>query len=190
MCIRDSAWPIPGTPGLEHRIGGIEKDALTGNISYDPANHDRQTRLRAEKIERVAQDIGPLDLLGEERGEVLVVGWGGTFGALRQAVTGLIAQGKKVSHAHLRWLSPLEPGLAKIIGNFDRVLCPELNMGQLRSVLRDRFLIDVVGLNKIAGLPFQVREVTRAIEALLAAPGASSSASPSGSDSQLPPTRV
>ncbi|MDB4952645.1 MAG: pyruvate flavodoxin/ferredoxin oxidoreductase domain protein, partial [Myxococcales bacterium] len=161
------AWVIPGTPGLEHRIGGIEKDALTGNISYAPENHEKQTHVRAAKIARIAQDCGELDLGGAESGDVLVVGWGGTYGALRQAQQGLVAQGKKVSHAHLRWLSPLEPGLAKVIKNFKHVLVPELNMGQLRTILRAEFLIDCVGLNKVQGMPFKVREVTDAIEKLL-----------------------
>jgi 2-oxoglutarate ferredoxin oxidoreductase subunit alpha len=161
-------WVIPGTPGLEHRIGGIEKDALTGNISYAPDNHEKQTKVRAEKVQRVAQECGELDLCGAESGDVLVVGWGGTYGALRQAVQGLQAQGKKVSHAHLRWLSPMEPGLAKVIRNFKHVLVAELNMGQLRTVLRAQFALDCVGLNKIQGQPFKVREVTTAIEALLA----------------------
>ncbi len=158
------SWVIPGTPGLEHRIGGIEKDALTGNISYAADNHEQQTRVRAEKIERVAQDIGELDLAGAESGDVLLVGWGGTYGALRQAQQQLAAQGKQVSHAHLRWLSPLEPGLAKIIHNFKRVIVAELNMGQLRQVIRATFLIDAIGLNKIQGQPFKVREVLDAIE--------------------------
>jgi 2-oxoglutarate ferredoxin oxidoreductase subunit alpha len=161
------AWVIPGTPGMEHRIGGIEKDALTGNISYAPENHEKQTYVRAEKIARVAQDCGELDLAGAESGDVLVIGWGGTFGSLRQAQQSLVAAGKKVSHAHLRWLSPLEPGLAKIIKNFKRVLVAELNMGQLRTILRAEFLIDCQGLNKIQGQPFKVREVTDAIEKLL-----------------------
>src|SRR5215467_3847203 len=158
------SWVIPGTPGLEHRIGGIEKDALTGNISYAPDNHEKQVRVRAEKIERVAQDVGELDLSGGESGDVLLVGWGGTYGALRQAQQQLAAQGKQVSHAHLRWLSPLEPGLAKIIHNFKRVIVAELNMGQLRQVLRATFLVDAIGLNKIQGQPFKVREVLDAVE--------------------------
>ena len=161
------AWVIPGTPGMEHRIGGIEKDALTGNISYAPENHEKQTYVRAEKIARVAQDCGELDLAGPDSGDVLVIGWGGTFGSLRQAQQTLAAQGKKVSHAHLRWLSPLEPGLAKVIKNFKKVLVAELNMGQLRTILRAEFLIDCIGLNKIQGLPFKIVEVTEAIEALL-----------------------
>jgi 2-oxoglutarate ferredoxin oxidoreductase subunit alpha len=158
------AWVVPGTPGLEHRIGGIEKDAKTGNISYVPENHEKMVRLRAEKVARVAQDIGELDLYGGDSGDVLVIGWGGTFGAIRQAVQHLQAQGKKVSHAHLRWLSPIEPGLAKIIKNFKRVVVAELNMGQLRTLLRAEFLVDVVGINKIQGQPFKVRELIDAID--------------------------
>jgi 2-oxoglutarate ferredoxin oxidoreductase subunit alpha len=161
------AWVIPGTPGLEHRIGGIEKDALTGNISYAPENHEKQTHVRADKIQRIAQDIGELDLSGPQSGDVLLVGWGGTYGALRQAQQSLLAQGKAVAHAHLRWLSPLEPGFAKIVHNFKHVLVAELNMGQLRHVIRAELLIDAVGLNKIQGLPFKVREVVEAIEKLL-----------------------
>jgi 2-oxoglutarate ferredoxin oxidoreductase subunit alpha len=171
------AWVVPGTPGLEHRIGGIEKDALTGNISYAPENHEKQTKVRQEKVDRVAQDIGELDFSGPESGDVLVIGWGGTYGALRQAQQTLAAQGKKVSHAHLRWLSPLEPGLAKVIHNFKHVIVAELNMGQLRAVLRDRFLIDVVGLNKIQGLPFKVREIIVAIDKQLEMAPASTSSS-------------
>jgi 2-oxoglutarate ferredoxin oxidoreductase subunit alpha len=166
------AWVIPGTPGLEHRIGGIEKDSLTGNISYAPDNHEKQTFARAEKVARVAQDIGELDLSGGESGDVLVVGWGGTFGALRQAQQLLAQQGKQVSHAHLRWLSPLEPGLAKIINNFKRVIIAELNTGQLRQMIRATFLIDALGLNKIQGQPFKVREVVDEIEKLLEAKSA------------------
>ena len=158
---------IPGTPGLELRIGGIEKDALTGNISYAPENHEKQTHVRANKVARIAQDVGELDMYGDEAGDVLVIGWGGTFGALRQGVQTLQGQGKKVSHAHLRWLSPLEPGLAKVIRNFKHVLVAELNMGQLRTILRAEFLIDCIGLNKIQGQPFMVREIIEAIDNLL-----------------------
>ncbi|HVV88047.1 MAG TPA: 2-oxoacid:acceptor oxidoreductase subunit alpha [Kofleriaceae bacterium] len=162
------AWVVPGTPGMEHRIGGIEKDALTGNISYEPNNHERQVKTRAEKVQRVTQELHDLDLRGEASGDVLVIGWGGTFGALRQAVDELRHQGRRVSHAHLRWMSPLEPGLAKIIRNFKQVLVAELNMGQLRAVIRSTFLVDAVGLNKIQGQPFKVREVVAAVEQLLA----------------------
>jgi 2-oxoglutarate ferredoxin oxidoreductase subunit alpha len=170
------AWVVPGTPGLEHRIGGIEKDALTGNISYDPANHEKQTKIRAEKVARVVQEIGAPDLRGDRTGDVLVIGWGGTFGALRQATDALRTQGKKVSHYHLRWLNPLEPALDEVIKGFNHVLVAELNMGQLRHVIRDRYLIDAVGLNKVQGQPFKVREVVAAIEKLLEAPAKQPSA--------------
>ena len=170
------SWVIPGTPGLEHRIGGIEKDALTGNISYAPENHERQTKVRQEKIARVAQDIGELDLAGPESGDVLLIGWGGTYGSLRQAQHALIAQGKSVSHAHVRWISPLEPGLAKIIHNFKHVIVAELNMGQLRTIIRATFLIDAVGFNKIQGQPFKVRDVIAAIETQLGGTAAETSA--------------
>ncbi|MEZ4364783.1 MAG: 2-oxoacid:acceptor oxidoreductase subunit alpha [Kofleriaceae bacterium] len=173
------AWPIPGTPGLEHRIGGIEKDALTGNISYDPTNHEAQTHARAAKVERIAQDVGELDLCGEREGDLLIIGWGGTWGSLRQATLQLQAEGHKVSHAHCRWLSPLEPGLEAIIGNFKRVLVAELNMGQLRMLLRAKFLVDAAGLNKIQGLPFKVREVVDAARALLTAPPVATTSAPS-----------
>ncbi|HET9623136.1 MAG TPA: 2-oxoacid:acceptor oxidoreductase subunit alpha [Kofleriaceae bacterium] len=176
------AWVVPGTPGLEHRIGGIEKDALTGNISYAPDNHEKQTHVRADKVARVAQDIGELDLSGAASGDVLLIGWGGTYGALRQAQQQLAAQGKSVSHAHLRWLMPLEPGLEKIIRNFKRVIVAELNMGQLRQVIRATFLIDAIGLNKIQGQPFKVREVLDAIEHQLAAADAPAAASPTSSE--------
>jgi len=172
------AWVVPGTPGLEHRIGGIEKDARTGNISYAPENHEKMVRLRAEKVARVAQDIGELDLHGADSGDVLVIGWGGTFGAIRQAVQHLQAQGKKVSHAHLRWLSPLEPGLAKVIKNFKHVVVAELNMGQLRTLIRAELLVDAAGINKIQGQPFKVRELIDAIDRQLT--GARPETSPNG----------
>lgn len=166
------AWVVPGTPGLEHRIGGIEKDALTGNISYAPENHEKQTHLRQAKVDRIAQEIGELDLSGPTSGDLLIIGWGGTYGALRQAQQAIAAQGKSVAHAHVRWLSPLEPGLAKIIRNYKRVIVAELNLGQLRAVIRDKFLVDAVGLNKVQGQPFKVSEVTAAIEHELAGGGA------------------
>lgn len=160
-------WVVPGTPGLEHRVGGLEKDARTGNVSYDPDNHEAMTRLRAEKVERVAQEMGPLDLCGEPEGDVLIVGWGGTFGALRQAAGLLQNEGKRVSHVHLRYLSPFNPRLEPVLRGFKKVLVAELNMGQLRLVLRATFLLDAKGLNKIQGKPFKVMEVTNAVRALL-----------------------
>jgi 2-oxoglutarate ferredoxin oxidoreductase subunit alpha len=153
---------------MEYRIGGLEKHATTGNISYDPVNHERMVRTRAEKVERVVQECGPLNLFGDETGDVLVIGWGCTYGALRQAVGRARDQGKQVSHVHLRWLNPLNPRLEPLLRGFKKVLVPELNMGQLRMVLRAKFLVDAIGLNKIQGQPFMVGEVVRAIDDCLA----------------------
>jgi 2-oxoglutarate ferredoxin oxidoreductase subunit alpha len=160
-------WVVPGTPGLEHRIGGLEKDFLTGAVSYDPINHEKMTHVRAAKVDGMARDAGTLDLIGEAEGDVLVLGWGGTYGALRQAVLRLRAQGKKVSHAHLRWLHPMHPDLDALVHRFRRVLVPELNMGQLSLLVRARYLVDAVGLNKVQGQPFKVAEVVKAVEDLL-----------------------
>ncbi len=159
-------WVIPGTPGLEHRIGGLEKDD-TGSVSYDPDNHERMIGLRAEKVERVAAEAGELNLVGEDEGDVLLVGWGGTFGALRQAANLLRAEGKRISHVHLRYIFPLNPRLEPLLGRFKVVLVPELNGGQLRTVLRARTLLDLKGLNKMQGKPFKVGEVVAAVRGIL-----------------------
>jgi 2-oxoglutarate ferredoxin oxidoreductase subunit alpha len=156
-------WVIPGTPGLEHRIGGIEKDFTTGNVSYDPANHEAMVRVRAEKVARVAQDAGPLELFGEERGDLLLVGWGGTWGSLRQAAEQLRGEGHRVAHVHLRHLHPLHPRLGQLLRSFDRVLVCELNLGQLRAVLRAEYLVDAHGFNKVQGQPFKVSEICEAV---------------------------
>lgn len=156
-------WARPGTAGLEHRIGGLEKDARTGGVSYDPENHQRMTETRAAKIERIADDFPPVQVEGDDSGDVLVVGWGSTYGAITKATADARARGLRVGHAHLRWLNPLPPGLAEAIGRFDHVLVPELNNGQLVRILRERFLVPARSLAKIQGLPFQAREVEAAI---------------------------
>ena len=156
-------WALPGTAGLEHRIGGIEKDARTGGVSYDPANHQLMTDLRAEKVARVARSIAPVEIEGDAEGEVLVVGWGSTYGAIRLAVRRLRARGHRVGHVHLRWINPLPDGLAEALAAFDRVLVPELNAGQLVRILRDRFLIDAQSLSKVQGLPFKASEIEEAV---------------------------
>jgi len=161
-------WVIPGTPGLEHRVGGLEKDFLTGNVSYDSKNHERMTKIRAAKVQKIAQECGELDLFGADSGDVLIVGWGGTFGALRQATMAMREQGKQVSHVHLRYLWPFNPRLEPLLHNFRHVLVAELNMGQLRTVLRSEYLIPAEGLNKIQGQPFKVAEVVRAVDDLIA----------------------
>ncbi len=152
-------WVIPGTPGLEHRIGGLESEDLTGNISYDPENHDRMVRLRAEKIARIAREIPPTEVHGAERGQLLLLGWGSSFGAIRTATDELLAAGRAVAHAHIRHLNPLPPDLGEILSRFERVLIPEVNRGQLRQIVRAEFLVDALGLNRVQGRPFRVAEI-------------------------------
>lgn len=161
-------WAVPGTPGLEHRIGGLEKAHITGNVSYDPENHDFMVRLRAEKVARVARDIPPTKVFGDERGgKVLLVGWGGTYGSITSAVEALRSQGKSVSSIHLRHLNPLPPDLGSILSRFERVVVPEINLGQLRMVLRAKYLVDAIGINQVRGKPFTIREIVQKVEALL-----------------------
>jgi 2-oxoglutarate ferredoxin oxidoreductase subunit alpha len=160
-------WVVPGTPGLEHRLGGLEKQNVTGTVSYDPLNHQHMCELRAAKIAGIASDIPAAEVFGENSGKVLVVGWGSTFGAITTAVEALQKDGKSVSAMHLRYLNPMPENVGDVLGNFEHILVPELNLGQLRLLLRDRFLIDAKGLNKVQGKPFQVEEVRRAIEELL-----------------------
>jgi len=160
-------WAIPGTPGLEHRIGGLEKQHITGNVSYDPENHQLMTHLRAEKIARVAQDIPDVEVFGDGEGELLVVGWGGTYGAITSAVEQVRAKGLPVSSIHLRYLNPLPRNLGQVLSRFRRVLVPELNMGQLVLLLRARFLVDAIPFNKVKGRPFKISELVMKIEELL-----------------------
>ncbi|KAK3582604.1 hypothetical protein CHS0354_024158 [Potamilus streckersoni] len=153
-------WAIPGTKGLEHRIGGLEKADVTGEVSYDPDNHERMTFLRAEKIARLAQDIPELSIsTGVERGDVLLLGWGGTFGNLKTATLELVEEGYKVGHAHLHYLNPFPRNLGHILSHFKKVIIPELNTGQLIRLIRDRYLVPAIGLNKVQGLPFKVKKL-------------------------------
>ena len=160
-------WVKPGTPGLEHRIGGIEKDYLTGNISYAPANHEQMVRVRHQKVTRITQEIPPTKVHGPERGKLLVLGWGSTYGAIAAAVEDAQAQGHTVAHAHIRHLNPLPADLGDVLSRYDRVLVPEMNMGQLLKLVRAEYLIDAIGLNKIQGRPFKVSEVATRIARLL-----------------------
>jgi 2-oxoglutarate ferredoxin oxidoreductase subunit alpha len=160
-------WVRPGTPGLEHRIGGIEKEDVTGHISYSPANHELMTRARARKVAAVAQDIPATAIRGDQAGDLLVVGWGSTYGSIAAAVDEVRARGKKVSHVHLRYLNPLPPDLGGILRRFKTVLVPEMNMGQLLTILRATYLVDAVGQNKIQGQPFKVSEISGKILRLL-----------------------
>jgi len=160
-------WALPGTPGLMHRIGGLEKQDITGNVNYEPANHEHMVNLRARKVALVANDIPPQEVDGPASGKLLVISWGGTFGACATAVRKARSRGGSVSHVHLRYLNPFPSNLGEIIRRFDKVLVPELNRGQLRAILRSEFLVDAIGLNKIQGKPFAVREVIEKIEDLL-----------------------
>jgi 2-oxoglutarate ferredoxin oxidoreductase subunit alpha len=160
-------WAVPGTPGLEHRIGGLEKEDGSGNVSYLPANHGRMTRLRAEKVARIAQDIPPVEVNGPERGRLLVVGWGGTHGAITEAVEDAREDGLDVSSLHLRHLNPFPSNLGEVLSRFERVLVAELNGGQLCSLLRAEYLVPAESLGKIEGQPFRIEEIRARIDAIL-----------------------
>jgi 2-oxoglutarate/2-oxoacid ferredoxin oxidoreductase subunit alpha len=158
-------WAIPGTPGLEHRIGGIEKADVTGNISYDPANHDLMVRLRQAKVDGIARDIPPLavdDPSGEAK--VLVLGWGSTYGSIAAAVRRIRSAGGQVAQAHLRHLNPFPANTAEVLSAYDKVLVPEINLGQLALLLRGRYLVDVIGYNRVRGLPFKAAELADVIQ--------------------------
>ena len=160
-------WAIPGTPGLEHRIGGLEKADGTGNVSYDPDNHDHMVRIRARKVAGIVADIPELEVEGDEDADVLVAGWGGTYGPIAAAVRRIRGDGRKVAHAHFTHLNPLPRNTEEVLKRFDRVLVPEMNLGQLSKVLRAEFLVDAVSYNKVRGLPFTSGELAEAIEGLL-----------------------
>ena len=151
-------WALPGTPGLMHRVGGLEKEDGTGNVSYDPDNHQHMVNTRAQKVEKVAESIAEVAPFGASKG-TLVLSWGGTYGACRTAVKTAIADGIDVAHVHLRWINPFPANLESVLKRYDNVLIPELNTGQLRLLIKDRFLIDAIGLNKIKGKPFHVSEI-------------------------------
>jgi 2-oxoglutarate/2-oxoacid ferredoxin oxidoreductase subunit alpha len=170
--LRDEAtlarpWAVPGTPGLEHRIGGLEKADGTGNISYDPENHDRMINLRAAKVAGIANDIPRLEVDHQDGSRLLVLGWGSTYGPIGAAVRRVRASGARVSVAHLRHLNPFPANLGEVLGNYDKVLIPEMNLGQLRMLVRARYLVDAVGYNKVRGLPFKAEELADAIIGLL-----------------------
>jgi len=161
-------WAIPGTPELQHRLGGLEKANVTGNVSYDPENHQIMTDIRRIKIEKIADFIEPLEIVGDEAGgDLLVLGWGGTYGSILTAVDRARDAGKSVSCAHLRHLNPMPKNTGEVLKKFKRVLIPELNTGQLRQLIRSKFLVDARGLNKVAGKPFLVEEIEQAIDFML-----------------------
>jgi 2-oxoglutarate ferredoxin oxidoreductase subunit alpha len=160
-------WAIPGTPGLEHRIGGLSKQDVTGDVSYDPRNNQRMVELRADKVARIAQELPPVEVYGADRGDLLVVGWGGTQGAITSAVEDERHAGRQVSSIHLRHLNPFPSNLGEVLSRFQRVLVPELNSGQLAGMLRSRFLVDAQTMSKVEGQPFKVEEIRARIGAAL-----------------------
>ncbi len=164
-------WAVPGTPGLEHRIGGLEKADILGNVSYDPDNHHRMQLLRQAKIAGIAADIPPLEVHGPAEGDLLVVGWGSTYGAIRSAVERLQGRGASVAHAHIRYLNPLPANTEAVLRAFKRVLIPEVNLGQLLMLIRARFLIDAIGYNRVRGKPFRIAELEAEAERVLATLG-------------------
>ena len=160
-------WAIPGTPGLEHRVGGLEKAENTGHVSYDPDNHQRMVELRQEKVNRIQDDIAKTEVYGDDSGDVLIVSWGGTYGSCRSAVETLHEDGKSVSHIHLRWISPLPKDLGEIIIKFKNILVPEINMGQLIKLLRAEYLVDAKGLNQVTGRPISATRIIENVNQLI-----------------------
>ena len=157
-------WAIPGTPGLEHRLGGIEKEENTGHVSYDPDNHHKMVKLRQEKVDRIQQDIAPTEIFGDDHGDMLVLSWGGTYGSCRSAVETLREEGNKVSHVHIRWISPLPKDLGEIIIGFKNVLVPEINLGQFLRLIRSEYLVDAQGLNLVRGRPISASTIVETVK--------------------------
>jgi 2-oxoglutarate ferredoxin oxidoreductase subunit alpha len=161
-------WAIPGTPGLEHRVGGLEKDQVTGNVSYVPENHEYMTNVRAEKVKRVQNNIPELEPEYNEEGDLLVVGWGGTYGSLHSAVRKLASKGYKVGHAHFNYINPLPKNSEEVLGRFKKVIVCELNKGQLASVLKSKYNgTDILQYNKVMGLPFSVTDLVEKFKNLI-----------------------
>ena len=160
-------FALPGTPGLEHRIGGIEKQHLTGNVNYDPENHHFMVLMRQAKVDRAAQDIPDVEIFGAPEGKVLVLGWGSTYGSITSAVERLQQEGKSVSSAHLRHLNPFPKNLGDVLRSFERVIIPEMNLGQLATMIRAKYLVDAIPFSKVKGRPFQIREIVKKVEEYL-----------------------
>ena len=160
-------WAVPGTTGLEHRIGGLEKADITGNVSYSGENHDRMVRLRAEKVARIADDIPDVQVAGPQEGDLLVLGWGSTYGAIRTAAERAQAKNVSVSHAHLRHINPFPKNLGDVLSRFEKVLIPEMNLGQLSLLIRARYMVDAVSLNKVTGRPLLIRDVENKIHEMV-----------------------
>ena len=160
-------WARPGTENLEHRIGGIEKEDVTGNVNYDPENHHFMVKTRALKVQNIANELPPTDVFGEKSGDLLILSWGGTQGACRSATEALVNDGKKVSHIHLRWINPLPNDLGELLIKFKHVLIPEINLGQLIKIIRAEYLIDAIGLNKVKGKPISSAEIQDNVKKIL-----------------------
>ena len=160
-------WALPGTPGLEHRIGGLEKWDKTGHVSYDTENHNHMVNLRQKKIDVIADSFDPIEPFGDSSGKLLVLGWGGTYGAIRSAVQRARVEGKSVSHIHIRNLNPLPKDLGEMLLNYEQVLIPELNLGQFNGIIRQKFLVETKALNKVEGKPFTPSEIYEEITKLL-----------------------
>jgi 2-oxoglutarate ferredoxin oxidoreductase subunit alpha len=160
-------WAIPGTPGLEHRVGGLEKQDVTGNVNYEPMNHEKMIRLRAAKVEAIGQDVPDVVPAGDPDGDLLIIAWGSTYGAVTAALNAQRANGQRIGHVHLRYLNPLPRNLDEVIKRYRKVLVPEMNMGQLVMVLRAKYLVDAEGYNKIQGQPFKQAELEAKIEEVL-----------------------
>ena len=160
-------WALPGTPGLEHRLGGLEKANITGDVSYDPENHEFMVRLRAQKVKNMENDIPELEVRGDKDAELLVIGWGGTHGAISEAVDKARNKGLKVARVHFRYLNPLPKNTGEVLRKYKKILCPELNMGQLSKILRNEFLVEIESFNKIQGLPFKSSEIENRISKIL-----------------------
>ncbi len=160
-------WAVPGTPGLQHRIGGLEKADGLGNVSYDPDNHHRMSELRARKVAGIAADIPPLETYGADEGELLILGWGSTYGVLRSAVERLQDEGRSVAHAHLRYLNPFPANTGDVLARFRRVLVPEINLGQLSFLLRGTYLVDALSYGRVRGKPFRIGEIVDEAERIL-----------------------
>ena len=160
-------WAIPGTPGLEHRIGGLEKQNITGNVSYDPENHEFMVKTRQAKVDCIADDIPPAVVEGDEKGDLLVVGWGGTYGSIRSAVENKRREGKSVSHLHLRYINPFQKNVGEILYNFKNILIPELNLGQLARLIRAKYLVPAITFSKVQGLPFMASEIENKIDEII-----------------------
>jgi 2-oxoglutarate ferredoxin oxidoreductase subunit alpha len=160
-------WALPGTPGLEHRIGGLEKSNLTGNVNYDPENHEFMVRLRAQKVKNAENDVPLLEVSGDEDADLLVIGWGSTYGSITEAVNRLRSSGFQIAQTHFRYLNPLPKNTGDVLRKYKKILCPEINMGQLTKVLMHEYLVEVEPFNKIQGLPFKSSEIENKITAML-----------------------